>query len=495
MSKRILIAGFKHETHTFSRLPTDLTSYRDRILYRRAEVPARLAGTRSEVAAFLDAATRHGWQVVTPVVADATPSGKVTEETYRVIAGEILDAAANEGPFDGVLLNLHGAMVAEHTDDGEGTLLAALREVLGPGVPIAATLDLHANVTDRMAECADILVSYRTYPHIDQYEVAAEAAALMARTLAGEIRPQTLVARGRMLDGVDHGRTSAPGPMLEVQAAAARLQAANPGILSFSINAGFPSADIRDCGPSVVIVGDGDDPSYAAAARALVDEIWERRHRHTVTSIGSREAIARLRERRSGAKPTVLADFADNPGGGGYGDATGLLAALIAADLPHTVFATVYDPAAAALCHAAGEGAQVQLLLGGAIDPAYGPPLAVSGRVQRLTDGRFALDGPMSKGVAVDMGPSAVLQVGNVAVVIANRRFQALDTQFFRHAGIEPSKQEVVAVKSAQHFRAAFAPLASEVLVVDDGGGLTSDNYRRFEYHNVRRPIYPLDLE
>ena len=196
MPKRILIAGLKHETHTFSRLPTDLTSDRDRILYRRAEVPARLVGTRSEVAAFLDAAARHGWQVVTPVVADATPSGKVTEETYRVIAGEILAAAANEGPFDGVLLNLHGAMVAEHTDDGEGTLLAALREVLGPDVPIAATLDLHANVTERMAECADILVSYRTYPHIDQYDVAAEAAALLARTLAGEIRPRIPRWRG-----------------------------------------------------------------------------------------------------------------------------------------------------------------------------------------------------------------------------------------------------------------------------------------------------------
>ena len=497
MSKRILIAGFKHETNTFSRLPADLDAYRARALYRGAEVAQRLAGTRTEVAAFLDAAARHGWQAATPIVADATPSGKVTEQAYRTITGEILAAAQREGPFDGVLLNLHGAMVAEPTDDGEGTLLEALRGQLGPRVPIAATLDLHANVTDRMARHADILVSYRTYPHVDQYEVAAEAAELLARTMDGEIRPRAIVARGPMIDGVDHGRTTAPGPMLEVLAQAQGLRHADPRILSASINAGFPWADIEECGPSALLVVDGDpaDPAFATAARGLVDAIWERRHRNTVTAIGSREAIEHVARHTAGARPLVLADFADNPGGGGYGDATGLLAALIRADAPGTVFATIYDPEVAALCHAAGEGAALECSLGGKIDPAFGAPLLVRGRVERLTDGRFALDGPMSKGTPIDMGPSAVLRIGNVAVVVASRRFQALDAQYFLHAGIDPARQRVVAVKSAQHFRAAFAPIASEILVVDDGGGLTSNDFRKLPYHKVRRPVYPLDLD
>lgn len=495
VTKRVLIAGFKHETNTFSRVGADLDAYRARLLYRGAEVAERLANTRTEVAAFLDAARRHGWQVVTPIVADATPAGPVTAQAFRTICGEIVDAARDQGPFDGVLLNLHGAMVTELSDDGEGAILAALREVLGRSVPIAATLDLHANVTDEMAQRADILVSYRTYPHVDLFEVGTEAAELLARTMAGEIKPHCYVARGAMISGIDHGRTTAPGPMLEVLDLAAKLQASNPAILSTSINAGFPPADIAQCGPSVVIVANGEDPAFQQAAEGLVNEIWTRRHRLTVKTLSVAEAMDRLAQRAPHAKPTVVADFADNPGGGGYGDATALLRALIEADIPGTVFATMFDPSVAAACHAAGEGATVTLELGGKTDPALGAPIPVSGKVERLTDGRFAYDGPMGKGVQIDMGPSAVLAVGNVRVVVASRRFQALDRQFFLHAGIDPASQSVIGLKSAQHFRAAFAPIAGEILVVDAGGGLTSEDLSKFNYRKLRRPVFPLDLD
>ncbi|HEY5633849.1 MAG TPA: M81 family metallopeptidase [Burkholderiaceae bacterium] len=495
MTKRVLIAGFKHETNTFSRVGADLDAYRARLLLRGAEVAKQLTGTRTEVAGFLDAARRHGWEVATPVVADATPSGPVTAEAFRTIVGEIVAAARDEGPFHGVLLNLHGAMVTELSEDGEGAILAALREALGSEVPIAATLDLHANVTDAMAELANILISYRTYPHIDQFEVATEAAELLARAMDGAIAPRTVVARGAMIAGVDHGRTTAPGPMLEVQAIAAAMKEANPGILSFSINAGFPPADIAQCGPSAVIVGDGDSPALREAAEKLVGEIWQRRHRQTVRTLSVAEAMRHLAENPPSDRPTVIADFADNPGGGGYGDATALLRALIDANIPGTVFATIHDPQSARACHAAGVGATVALELGGKVDPALGAPIPVRGRVERLTDGRFAFDGPMQKGVRVDMGPTAVLAVGNVRVVLASRRFQALDRQFFLHAGIDPARERVVALKSAQHFRAAFAPIAGEILVVDAGGGLTSEDLSKFSYRRVRRPVFPLDLD
>ena len=216
MTKRVLIAGFKHETNTFSIMPTTLQSYEARGFRRGAEVAPYYKGTNTEVAAFIDGCAKHGWEPVLSIVADATPSGKLTRDCYETITGQILDDIAKAGKLDAILLNLHGAMVAEHTDDGEGTLLERIRAKVGPGVVIAATLDLHANVTQAMAKHADILVSYRTYPHIDMYDIAAEAVDIVARTLAGEVKPQTVLARRPMIDGADHGRTTSPGPMTEL---------------------------------------------------------------------------------------------------------------------------------------------------------------------------------------------------------------------------------------------------------------------------------------
>jgi microcystin degradation protein MlrC len=202
-----------------------------------------------------------------------------------------------------------------------------------------------------------------------------------------------------------------------------------------------------------------------------------------------------VRRAGPGAPPVVLADFADNPGGGGYGDATGLLGGMIAAGLQDAAFATLYDPEAARICHRLGEGAEVSLKLGGKIDPAYGKPLDVRGTVVRLTDGRLTLDGPMAKGLSQDMGPSAVLRVGGIDIVIAGGRFQAYDQQYFKHAGIDPAAKSLIGVKSAQHFRAAFAPIARDIIVVDSGGGLTSNDFKALTYAKVRRPVYPLDLD
>jgi microcystin degradation protein MlrC len=490
---RVLIAGFKHETNTFSVLPTDLDAYRQRELCEDAAIPARLAGTQSEAAGFLDAGHRHGWQLVHPVFADATPSGKVTGEAWDYVCGRIERALESAVPLQAVLLSLHGAMVAEHEDDGEGALLSMVRERVGTEVPVAVTLDLHANVSDRMARLADIMLSYRTYPHVDQYQVATRAADLVARTLAGEIRPRCTVARGPMLDGADHGRTTAPGPMLEVLASADALER-EEGVLAVSVNAGFPWADTEAAGPSAVIVHDGaPDARTRAMAAGLMGEIWESRHRSTIETVSATAALAGIGPGDGG--PVVLADFADNPGGGGYGDATRLLGAMLDAGVQDAAFATVYDPQAARAAHAAGVGAQLHLALGAKVDPRYGEPLAVSGTVGALGDGRFDLAGPMLAGMPVDMGPSAVLRVGGVDVILASRRYQVYDRMFLGHFGLEPERCQVLAVKSAHHFRAAFGGMASRVLVVDDGGGLTSRNFAELDYRRVRRPVFPLDLD
>lgn len=496
MANRILIAGFKHETNTFSKLPTDLAAYRARSLYRGAEVPAHMRGTKTEMAAFLDAGDRYGWALSHPIYADATPSGKVTREAFEAVSGEILAAIDAEGPFDAMLLSLHGSMVVEHADDGEGLLLQLIRDKLGRRLPIGVTLDLHANVTDLMADLADVMISYRTYPHVDQYEIATRAADLIHRTLEGDIRPTIVVARGAMLDGADHGRTTSPGPMTEVLASADAFLA-EPGVLATSINGGFPWADVRDAGPSAVVTGDGDTPRYRRIAEALIGEIWDKRHRTTVETVGIEAALEALAAAGAGdgGKPVVLADFADNPGGGGYGDATRLLGGMIDAGIENAAFATIFDPEAATLCAEAGPGASVSLALGGKVDPRYGEPLRLSGRVEALTDGTFTFDGPMMQGIRCAMGPTAVLRVGGIDIVVTSARHQVYDQQYFKHAGIDPAAKAVLAVKSAHHFRAAFEPMARKVIVVDGGGGLTSRDYRSLPYKRVRRPIYPLDLD
>ncbi|MDP6390471.1 MAG: M81 family metallopeptidase [Alphaproteobacteria bacterium] len=494
MARRVLVASIKHETNTFSRVPADVAAFEARYCYRGEAIPRQMRGTKVEMAAFFDAAERHGWHLTYPIATSATPSGKVTRAAYDTFAAEIFRALDDEAPFDAILLALHGAMVLEDEEDGEGLLLQQVRDKVGAALPIGVSLDLHANVTDRMAALADVMISYRTYPHIDQYEIAAQVAELIRRTMAREIRPRVVVARRAMLDGADHGRTTAPGPMTETLALADRLLAEQPGLLAASINGGFPWADIHDVGPTAVVVADGEAPAEAAA-ETLIDEIWRQRHLSTIETVEVATAIEVVREAAGDDGPVVIADFADNPGGGGYGDATGLLGGMIEAGLEDAAFATICDPEAAAACHAAGVGASLSLALGGKIEARYGAPIQLTGTVQGIADGSFQMEGPMAKGTAIDMGPTAVLRVGGIDIVVNSNRHQVLDRGYFRHVGIEPETKAVLAVKSAHHFRAAFAPMAARVVVVDEGGGLTSRNYKTLPYEKARRPVFPLDLD
>jgi microcystin degradation protein MlrC len=492
--RKVLIGGFKHETNTFSRLTTTLHSYRSRSLHDGEDIVAAYAGTKTEIAAFLDACARHGWKPVLATVGDATPSGPVTKEAFETIAGRILAAIDREGPVDAVLLQLHGAMVCEHTPDGEGRLLRLIREKVGPAVPIGATLDLHANVTHEMAHAATVIVSYRTYPHVDLYEIGNECAELIARTLRGEISPTVTLAQGAMIDGLDHGRTTTPGPMTEALAMAREMMR-EPGVHSISVLAGFAKADIPDVGPSALVVGEGHDPRYRDMATKIMTYAWETRHHTSLKPLKAAEAVRIAKMRGSVGAPVVIADYADNPGGGGYSDSTGLLKAMIDGGLESAAISPICDPAAAAACHEAGVGSVLRLAIGGKIDPAYGPPIEAEGTVTAVTDGRFRIYGPMQNGVQVDMGPSAVFKVGAVEIVLVSKRYQNYCLGFFSSLGIDPKQRAAIAVKSMQHFRAAYQSLASEVLIVDEGNGITSNDIRNLSYSRVRRPIFPLDLE
>ena len=493
MPKRILVGGFKHETNTFSVLRTDIDAYRARCLYRGDDVLRVFQGTNSEIAGFLDVCTANAWTPVPSIVADASPSGPVTKDAYDEIANTLLQDATAGGGVDAVLLQLHGAMVAEHLADGEGYLLQVLRAGLGPAVPIGVTLDLHANVTEDMARYANVIVSYRTYPHVDQREIATECASLIAKILNGDIDPVCHVRRAPQLTGLDHGRTTAPGPMQQALGQAADLMR-SPDIHSVSVLAGFAPADIPDAGPSVVIVSERKNAGAVRQADMIVAHIWETRDVSTVELQSADEAIAIAGKKGRPGGAVVVADFADNPGGGGYGDSTWLLRALIESGLQNVGYSALYDPESAGTCHQAGEGATITLALGGKVDPQFGPPIDVSATVVKLTDGKFLLEGPMQAGIPIDMGPSALIEVGGVKVVIGSRRYQNFDRMYFKSFDVDLDALAVIAVKSSQHFRAAYGDLASEIIVVDDGNGITTEDVRTRDYHELRRPIFPLDL-
>jgi microcystin degradation protein MlrC len=484
-----------HETNTFSRVKTDLGVWQRRDFHRDNEIPAAFRGTRSALGASFEAADKYGWTLIHPISANANPSGTVTDDAFEHIAGAILAAAGNQGPIDGVLLHLHGAMVVESHEDGEGELLRRLRRVIGPDVPVVVTLDLHANVTQAMADNASALIAFRSYPHIDMYERAWQGAELVERAIRGEIKPKTVIASRPMLYGLDWGRTQR-GPMAELIARGEALEAAGT-VLAVSICAGFPLADIRDVGPTVTVTVDGADPQDharqgQAIAEEFIDHAWATRDFTTVHMLTVAEAVARCREGKPGDKPLVVADFTDNPGGGGYGDATAFLKGLVEAGIDSVAFHAICDPDAVAAGMKSGIG-PATLTLGGKIDPALGgTPLTLSGEITHLTNGRFIAYGPMGGGVERNYGPSLVFRVGGVDIILITNNGQATDLAQFTSLGVDPTRYRTVAVKSMQHFRAAFEPIAREVILVHTGA-LCQVDYNPDNYKRVRRPIWPID--
>ncbi len=403
----------------------------------------------------------------------------------------------SKGPFDGVLINLHGAMATVDYDDAEGELLKQLRAVIGPDVPVAITLDLHANVTDLMTEHADIICAYRTYPHIDQIETSRRAAAVLQRTMKGEVKPVAVTARRDTIEGLDDGRTTTDNPMTTLLNRATDLELADPGVLLVSIHAGFTPANLYEAGPTVSVTGDGSDDRFRAIADEYMDYAWETRHFDSNTYLSVDETIGelhRLLADGTGKGPIVVADFSDNPGSGAYGDSTLLLEGLIQADLQNACFGTICDADSAAKLVSAGEGATVTVNLGGKTDPAFGAPLELTGTVTRVTDGTYVAQGPRWKGVTHHLGPTAVFKVGGMEIVVASNRIQLTEVEAFTHAGIDPRERDVVAVKSMQHFRAAFAPLAREILICD-AGALSTKDISKLPFTRLRRPIFPLDLD
>ena len=485
---RIFLAMLSHETNTFSNVPTDRAQFEARDLRYGGEIVETYRGTGTCLGGMIAAAERLGVTLLPSVAASASPAGRVTRDIYEHVKQRMLADLESAGRLDGVLLDLHGAMVPEGIDDGEGDIIAAVRQAVGPDVPIAVTLDFHGNLGRDMIEKADLLHGYKTYPHVDMAERGAEATERLVQVIGRRIKPTAAWRKPPLMPPLGRQGT-ARGPMRRLYDLADEMEK-DPKVISVSIFAGFPYADIPDAGLGIYVVTDGDRELAERLAGQLERVAWEHRHEFIHSALPVKEAVARALAAEG--RPIVLADMADNTGGGAAGDGTEILRELLAAGARSATVACIWDAAAVAACAKAGVGARVTLDVGGKVDDRHGAPVRVTGTVRTLSDGRFIHRGPMMHGLPGRLGRTAVLDVDDIKVILISYRWQTLDPEMMRFVGIDPLLEKILVVKSTIHYRAAFEPIAKEIIEVD-APGLSSSNLSRFQYRRIRRPIFPLD--
>lgn len=491
--KRFVTAVVKHETNTFSPVPTPLEAF-GRYTNERGPIYGDDAlkaycGTNTPVSAFIDLAAEAGAELVFPLAADATPSAAAPDSVLDHFADVICKAV--EAGCDAAFLDLHGGMVTEGYEDPEGELLRRVRAV-APELPIAVALDFHSNLSDATIDNATVITGYRTYPHLDAYETGERAGRTLLRALAGEVSPVMVWHSLPLLTHLNR-QTPSRQPMKDIMDRAIAAEASGE-VLNASVFGCFPLADIAYVGLHGVIVCDGERTAGKRLLHELMSMAWERRDDFFFAVEPIEDSIARAKSLDGG--PVLLADHGDVAGSGGSTDVIDVLAEALRQGLGDMCAGPFWDPAAVATMVEAGVGAEVTIQLGGKTNfPAIGVegrPLELTGRVRRLTDGAFTVTGPMFTGSKVNIGRTAVLDTGTVEIVIAEERHEPFDTGCFTHAGIDPAKKHYILIKSRQHFRAGFEPIIKHVVMVS-GPGITTSDYDLFPWKGVRRPIYPLD--
>ncbi|MCP4328113.1 MAG: M81 family metallopeptidase [Alphaproteobacteria bacterium] len=482
---RIAIGGFQHETNTFAPAKATFANFAAPDAWPGLtvgnEILTAVAGINLPVAGAIDSLAADGHEIVPILWCAAEPSAHVTEDAFERISEMLLDGLIAQGPFDGIYLDLHGAMVTEHLEDGEGELLRRIRDVIGREVAVVASLDLHANISPAMVEGADFLSAYRSYPHIDMAATGARAAHALTRISQDGTAPRAVLRQLPFLIPLVW-QSTLDEPAKGIYETVAAIEADSDASLSFAC--GFPLADIPDCGPAVLAY-DRDRSRAEAAAERLVALIDERRAEFAGRSWSPAAAVAEaLRRRATAQKPVVIADTCDNAGAGATSGTVALLAELMRQQAAGAVFGLLCDPAAAAAAHAAGEGATIEIRLGSASLALDDDAVEDSFRVARLGDGRFTGTGPFYYGARMELGPMALFEHrSGVLIAVSSRKQQAADRAMFRHLGVEPDTAPILVLKSSVHYRADFEPIADSLLVANGPGAALIDlsnlSYRR----------------
>lgn len=487
---RVALAFFFHETNTFAPAKADMAAFSGEGFggIKRGERLVRNVDFNMPFAGFTKEARSYGWEVVPLTGAGAVPSAHVTREAYETIAGMIIDDLKAALPVDAVYLDLHGAMVAEHFDDGEGELLRRVRAVVGPSMPVVISLDFHANVSREMVELSDAMFIYRTYPHVDLAATGVRAAQHLKKMMQGLPRQAKAMRELNFLIPAA-GQATATEPLKSIYARAAALEGATIGnarISTIAMAPCFPIADVPMCRPTITVYADNQGAADAAADELaaqfraaeprFVQELWE-------PCAAVREAMRLARS--AGAGPVLLADTQDNPGGGGNGDTVGLLSALLDGQAENALFAHIWDPEVARAAHAAGVGAALKTGVGAKTGWAGETPVEGEWLVEQLNDGDTHGTGPMAKGWHFKMGPCALLRLGGVRVALVSGKGQCLDQAQVRIFGVEPASLSILALKSTVHYRADFEPLARAVMVVKSPGPVFAD-HRDLTYRKLK---------
>ena len=473
---RIAVGAFLHETNTFA--PTKAT-YADFVhgggwpaMALGDDVLRVMRNINSGIAGFVEQAEAKGWEMVPTISCGASPSAHVTEDAYERIVKVMVEGIRTAGPLDAVYLDLHGAMVTEHLDDGEGEILARVRKAIGNDLPLVVSLDLHANVTPEMVAHADALIAYRTYPHVDMADTGRAAADHLALLLRSRQKYAKAFRQLPFLIPISWQCTN-DQPAKSIYQKLAALQ--DDGVPTLSFAPGFPAADFPHCGPSVFAYGRTQADADAAAdtiANVIIGHENDFDGRIFDPDEGVRHAMELA---KTADKPIIIADTQDNPGAGGDSDTTGMLRALVRNNASRAAIGVIYDPASAKAAHAAGTGATVTLALGGKSGIPGDAPYRETFVVEKLSDGKFIAPGPYYGGRDMDMGPSAALRIGDVRVVVSSHKAQLADQSMYRYVGIEPTEQAILVNKSSVHFRADFEPIAEKLLICAAPGAMPAD--------------------
>jgi microcystin degradation protein MlrC len=495
---RIAVCEISHETNVFAANPTTYADFEAVGLAIGADALRGTAGTNSAMGGFLTGAAREGFELIPICAVWATPSGLVASDAIDRLVELLRDGlqrALEAGPLEGVLLALHGAMVTERDRDGDALLLQTARAVVGPDVPIVSTLDLHANISPRMVDAADLLIGYDTYPHVDMAERADEACTQIRRIINGELKPVPALVKPPMLP-TSQRMPTAFDPMHALIERAHAWEATD-GIANVTVAGGFPPADVEEAGLSVLVTANGDRSLAQRAADDMARLAWETKDGFLGGVWSLEEAAAALRD-SDGEKPLIIVDIGDNPWTGGPGDSVELLRFLIDQGVMNAAVALVKDPESVQRCIEAGPGHWVDLTLGAKTDRLHGEPLDIRGYVRMVSNGRYVNAGPMMAGKPVVLGLSALIVCGpnapdsGISVLITTRAETPIDLNIFRSHGIEPTRLRVIGLKGKGHFRAAFEPIASQVILIE-GPGITGADLSRLPFEYIRRPIWPLD--
>ncbi len=491
---RIAIGGFQHETNTFAPV---LASYQDFEmadgwpgLTRGAAIFETFRGINLPLPGFIEQAKGAGHELIPLLWCSASPSAHVEKDAFERISKELLEMIGSQSRLDGLYLDLHGAMVTEHHEDGEGEILERIRAVVGPALPIVVSLDLHANLTQRMLRHASALVVCRTYPHVDLAETGARSAEIMDR----------LLRHGPLGKAMRRADFLVPLPwqctLINPAASLYRVVAEAEGqgkAASASFAFGFPPADIAECGPAIVVYAEDEARAQSEADRLI--SLVNAAEKDFAGKIWAKDDAVRYAMAKSAgaARPIILADTQDNPGAGGNSDSVDLLESLVTLKAEGAVFANLFDPETAKIAHETG--------LHGSFERGIGAWCGSPGlqkfrgrfKVLALGDGNFKATGPFYRGNQMQLGPMALLGIEGTRIVVTSRKQQAADQAMLRHVGVEPRDAKILALKSSVHFRADFQPIAEEILIVAAAGDNPVDN-RALPYCHLRKGVRLMPL-